>query len=96
MCGHAGWRTQKSHPAKDILRGPFGPWTNAPGPPERVGRGGEGAVVAGDLVLGIDCSTTASKAVLWDAVGAPVAEGRAPLALLAPHAGWGEQRADDW
>lgn len=49
-----------------------------------------------DLVLGIDCSTTASKAVAWDARGEIVAEGRAPLELLAPHAGWGEQRATDW
>lgn len=49
-----------------------------------------------DLVLGIDCSTTASKAVAWDARGVSVAEGRAPLVLLAPQPGWGEQRADDW
>ncbi len=52
--------------------------------------------MASDLVLGIDCSTTASKAVAWDAAGTPVAEGRAPLDLLNPHPGWGEQRADDW
>lgn len=50
----------------------------------------------GDLVLGIDCSTTASKAVAWDAAGTPVAEGRAPLDLLSPHPGWGEQRAEQW
>jgi sugar (pentulose or hexulose) kinase len=52
--------------------------------------------VTADLVLGIDCSTTASKAVAWDAQGQIVAEGRAPLELLAPHSGWGEQRATDW
>jgi len=56
--------------------------------------GREGAV--GDLVLGLDCSTTASKAVAWDAAGAAVAEGRAPLELLAPRPGWGEQRAEEW
>lgn len=49
-----------------------------------------------DLVLGIDCSTTASKAVAWDHSGAPVAEGRASLALLTPHPGWGEQDARQW
>lgn len=52
--------------------------------------------MASDLVLGIDCSTTASKAVAWDATGTPAAEGRAPLDLLCPHPGWGEQRAADW
>ena len=49
-----------------------------------------------DLVLGIDCSTTASKAVAWDAAGTPVAEGRAPLELLSPRPGWGEQQAGTW
>ncbi|MFM9107360.1 MAG: FGGY-family carbohydrate kinase, partial [Chloroflexota bacterium] len=49
-----------------------------------------------DLVLGIDCSTTASKAVAWNAAGEIAAEGRAPLELLTPHPGWGEQRATDW
>ena len=49
-----------------------------------------------DLVLGIDCSTTACKAVAWDARGTPVAESRAPLALLTPHPGWAEQDARQW
>lgn len=49
-----------------------------------------------DLVLGIDCSTTASKAVTWDRAGNPVAEGRAALALLSPKPGWGEQDAREW
>lgn len=52
--------------------------------------------MASDLVLGIDCSTTASKAVAWDAAGIPVADGRAPLELRCPQPGWGEQRAADW
>ena len=51
---------------------------------------------AGDLVLGIDCSTTASKAVAWDRHGTAVAEGRFPLDLHCPHPGWGEQDADAW
>lgn len=49
-----------------------------------------------DLVLGIDCSTTASKAVAWNASGAVVAEGRVAIALLTPQTGWGEQDARDW
>lgn len=49
-----------------------------------------------EVVLGIDCSTTAAKAVAWDRTGHPVAEGRAPLELLCPHPGWGEQHPDDW
>ena len=49
-----------------------------------------------DLVLGIDCSTTASKAVAWDRDGVPVVEGRAPLDLQSPKPGWGEQDARQW
>lgn len=48
------------------------------------------------LVLGIDCSTTASKAVAWSSIGEPIAEGRAPIALLAPQPTWGEQPATAW
>jgi len=33
----------------------------------------------GDLALGIDCSSTASKVVAWDRSGKAVSEGRAPL-----------------
>ena len=51
---------------------------------------------AKDLVLAIDCSTTASKAIAWDRVGAVVAEGRAPLGTRHPHPGWSEQPAADW
>ena len=49
-----------------------------------------------DLVLAIDCSTTASKAVAWDEAGVAEAEGRAPLDLQTPHPGWGEQDARQW
>ncbi len=58
-----------------------------------MGRGNDGAA---DLVLGIDCSTTASKAVAWDRDGRAVAEGRAPLALRSPRPGWGEQHPAEW
>ncbi len=49
-----------------------------------------------DLVLGIDSSTTACKAIAWDRRGAPVAEGRCPIPLATPQTGWHEQNAADW
>jgi sugar (pentulose or hexulose) kinase len=49
-----------------------------------------------DLVIGLDCSTTASKAIVWDADGTALGEGRCPLPLLAPRAGWHEQSAESW
>lgn len=49
-----------------------------------------------DLVIGIDSSTTASKAVVWDRNGRAVAEGRATFELSEPQAGWGEQNPEDW
>jgi len=48
------------------------------------------------LVIGLDCSTTACKAIAWDLTGAAVAQARRSLALLTPRPGWHEQRADDW
>jgi sugar (pentulose or hexulose) kinase len=52
--------------------------------------------VMADLVLGIDCSTTASKAVAWDREGKPVAEGRAPLEEIRPGPQISEQHAEGW
>lgn len=49
-----------------------------------------------DLVIGIDASTSAVKAVAWDRSGAAAGEGRAPLALSNPQPGWFEQEPDDW
>ncbi len=54
------------------------------------------ASLARDLVIGVDCSTTASKAVVWDADGHAVAEGRCPLSIVSPRPGWHEQAADSW
>ncbi len=48
------------------------------------------------LVLGIDCSTTASKVVAWDLEGLSVAEGRATFALDNPAADAWEQDAEAW
>ncbi len=50
----------------------------------------------GDLVIGIDSSTTATKAIAWDRRGRAVAEGRAAVPLSNPRPGWFEQKAEDW
>jgi len=47
-------------------------------------------------VIGIDSSTTATKAVVWDGDGRAVAEGRSAFALALPRPGWHEQDAEDW
>ncbi len=49
-----------------------------------------------DYVIGIDCSTTATKAVVWDSEGNAVAEGRASFPLSVPRPDWGEQDAEEW
>jgi sugar (pentulose or hexulose) kinase len=49
-----------------------------------------------DLVVGLDCSTTASKAIVWDAAGGALAEGRWPLPMTAPRPTWHEQAAEAW
>lgn len=53
-------------------------------------------MTSADCVIGIDCSTTATKAVVWDLKGREIAEGRAKFALSMPHSGWHEQDAEDW
>ncbi len=49
-----------------------------------------------DLVISIDSSTTACKAIAWAHDGTPVAEGRAGIEAFSPHPFWHEQRAGDW
>jgi sugar (pentulose or hexulose) kinase len=48
------------------------------------------------LFIGIDCSTSACKAAVWDCAGNLIAKGVAPLALISPHPGWHEQSAESW
>ena len=48
------------------------------------------------LVVGIDASTSACKAVVWDLDGQVVAEGRAGLSVWMPKPGWHEQPAKNW
>ncbi len=49
-----------------------------------------------DLVIGVDCSTTASKAVVWDQTGRSVATSRRAYELEHVRSGWVEQHAPDW
>lgn len=49
-----------------------------------------------DLVVAVDCSTTAAKAVIHDRAGAVVASASRPLRTRQPHASWHEQDALDW
>jgi xylulokinase len=50
----------------------------------------------GDLVIGLDSSTSATKAVAWTRDGAPLAEGRAGIPLSSPAPDWYEQDPGDW
>jgi sugar (pentulose or hexulose) kinase len=47
-------------------------------------------------VIGIDSSTTATKAVVWDRDGRAIADGRGEFALALPRPGWHEQDPKDW
>lgn len=49
-----------------------------------------------ELILGIDASTTAVKAVVFDAQGRVAGMGRAALPVHMPRPGWHEQSADGW
>jgi sugar (pentulose or hexulose) kinase len=49
-----------------------------------------------DLVIGVDSSTTACKAIAWDRHGKPHAESRATFDLISPNPNWYEQNAEDW
>src|SRR3954451_14017974 len=49
-----------------------------------------------DLVLGVDCSTTASKVVAWDREGKAVGQGRADLEEIHPQPLFSEQKAEGW
>ncbi len=48
------------------------------------------------VVLAVDCSTTAAKAVAYDAAGVAVAQSARPLATEQPRASWHEQDARQW
>ena len=48
------------------------------------------------LFLAVDCSTTSAKAVVWNARGEAISEGRSPLDLSVPAVGQGEQNPVQW
>lgn len=52
--------------------------------------------MANTVVISIDSSTTACKAIAWDQHGRAVAEGRATYPLLQPQPTWAEQNAEQW
>lgn len=49
-----------------------------------------------DYVIGVDCSTTAAKAVVWNSRGESLSQDRRTFELSQPRPGWGEQNAEDW
>ena len=48
------------------------------------------------IVIGIDSSTTATKAVAWDSSGKKIAEGHSAIRLNSPQPNYYEQDPDDW
>lgn len=55
-----------------------------------------GEALARDVVVGIDSSTTAAKAIAWSREGEALASGRAGHALSTPAANLYEQEPEDW
>lgn len=51
---------------------------------------------AQDVVIGIDSSTTATKAIAWTREGSVVGMGRAPIPLASPGSDRYEQDPEDW
>ncbi len=49
-----------------------------------------------DYVIGVDCSTTAAKAVVWNRHGQALSSARSAFETSQPRPGWGEQNAEDW
>jgi len=49
-----------------------------------------------EVVVGIDSSTTATKAIAWDPSGKKIAEGNSPIRLFSPKPYYYEQDPDDW
>ena len=50
----------------------------------------------GDLVIGVDCSTTAAKAVVWNSTGRAVSQARSTFELAHPRPNYAEQNPEDW
>ncbi|MFC8501248.1 FGGY-family carbohydrate kinase [Pedococcus sp. NPDC057267] len=52
--------------------------------------------MARSVLLAVDCSTTAGKAIAFDLAGRTIAETRHYLRMSSPHQGWYEQDAEGW
>ena len=50
----------------------------------------------GDLVVGVDCSTTAAKAVVWSPTGTVLSQARSTFELTHPRPNYAEQNPEDW
>ncbi len=48
------------------------------------------------LIIGLDCSTTSTKALVFDANGTVVAQAHVPVPLASPRPRWYEQNPADW
>jgi xylulokinase len=49
-----------------------------------------------DIVIGLDSSTTATKAIAWKPDGTIAGQGRSPIPILRPADNWYEQNPEDW
>lgn len=49
-----------------------------------------------ELVIGVDISTTSTKAIIYDQKGKEIATGRSEYKVLRPRPGWSEQKAEWW
>ena len=49
-----------------------------------------------EIVIGVDSSTTATKAISWDSSGKNIAEGSSLIRLFSPKPNYYEQNPDDW
>lgn len=49
-----------------------------------------------DVVIGLDSSTTATKAIAWRRDGTIAGQGRSPVPLLSPANNWYEQNPEEW
>lgn len=53
-------------------------------------------IKSGDLVVGLDCSTTSTKAIAFDRNGTMVAYANEAIPLFSPQPNYYEQDAEDW
>ncbi len=49
-----------------------------------------------EIVVGVDSSTTSTKAIAWDVNGKNIAAGSSPIPLNSPQPNYYEQNPDDW